>query len=69
MRALILLICFSLRIFLQEIRSLGEHLEVVSSNAVTVFFFIKAAFSKSFSQITAEPENQDFHKCFLYIVK
>lgn len=68
MRALILLICFSLRIFLQEIRSLGEHLEVVSSNAVTVFF-IKAAFSKSFSQITAEPENQDFHKYFLYIVK
>ena len=38
MRALILLVCLSLRIFLQEIRSLEQHLEVVSFNAVTVFF-------------------------------
>lgn len=48
MRALILLVCFSLRIFLQEIRSLGEHLEVVSSNAVTVFFLSKRRFQKVF---------------------
>ena len=49
MRALILLVCFSLRIFLQEIRSLGEHLEVVSSNAVTVFFYQSGVFKKFFS--------------------
>ena len=60
MRALILLVCLSLRIFLQEIRSLEQHLEVVSFNAVTVFF-IKVE--------QQNQEKQDFHKYFLYIVK
>lgn len=60
MRALILLVCLSLRIFLQEIRSLEQHLEVVSFNAVTVFF-VKVE--------QQNQEKQDFHKYFLYIVK
>ena len=60
MRALILLVCLSLRIFVQEIRSLEQHLEVVSFNAVTVFF-IKVE--------QQNQEKQDFHKYFLYIVK
>ena len=60
MRALILLVCLSLRIFLQEIRSLEQHLEVVSFNAVTVFF-VKVE--------QQNQEKQDFHKYSLYIVK